>query len=191
MLARAEQLPGLRQWESRVWSELSLEDYRALLAELALPATEAPAPRAGSGGGPEHPERASWAWLSGAAAQLKQNVRAVTKAVQETANLKDAGDTRDVLAGNGDGRGNPNSPGAALYSFGSGLKSREVRAKLARAASPAALLRSMSAGRLEKAPGLSSRPSFVPSARSSGWEQRLPGAGSTETHMRTANMDSA
>jgi len=68
MLAKSDEEPSLRHWESRVWSELTIEDYKALVAELMLSEAKRQSVEAqtyGTGGGGGNSGSGSLGWLSG------------------------------------------------------------------------------------------------------------------------------
>jgi len=139
LLAKGGEDPGVRHWESRVWSELSIHDYRALASELTRSESrreQMEAERAG-----DSPRDHGWSWLSGAAAQLKQNVKAVKHAVKETTAAA------ALLDAKSEARGEPEALRAPRPRGSKGNPS--VRG-LARAVSPAGLFRSISSGRLER-----------------------------------------
>mmetsp|Transcript_89413 Transcript_89413/g.279882 ORF Transcript_89413/g.279882 Transcript_89413/m.279882 type:complete len:309 (+) Transcript_89413:2-928(+) len=177
MLARAEESPGVRRWEHRVWSEIGIEDYKAVLDELP-PSTPPRVPPPDRSQSPESSQH-GWSWLSGAAAQLKSGARAMRHSMKEP---KDAS-IKDVKEGSGheDAKAGAHTQGASIFSFGGSLKNSTPTAarKIARAVSPASLLRSVSAGRLDRP---SSR-SFVPPTRG-GRREPADGSEGVRTALR-------
>lgn len=121
LLANVSEDPGLRHWESRAWSEVSVEDYKALAAELALSEARRSAAegrllkRGLSIDGPEEDSATGRGWL--------QNVRLGFSRVARHAAAKE----RAPALGSG----------GAAKSF-------------MRSVSPSAIVRSMSSGRLDR-----------------------------------------
>jgi len=146
LLAKMEGEPNIKHWESRVWSDISVHDYKTLTAFLTL--SETRLEREAQAHPTDSPRDHGWGWFTSAAAEIKKNVKAVQDAVKETTTvaaavksnrppLQDAGREGDLMRAQrlrGGVRGKP--PTTAL--------------NLARAVSPAALFRSMSSGRLDR-----------------------------------------
>merc|ERR1719195_953820 len=68
MLTKLGEDPQLWNWEARIWSELSLEDYRALAQELILSENRSRAAEARvaayRAGSPDSAKNSSRSWLS-------------------------------------------------------------------------------------------------------------------------------
>jgi len=152
MLCPAGRTPSLRNWESRVWSELSIDDYKALAA--ALDAMEMKAERSCA----DSERVQSRKWYS----QLKHNFKAVTHVLKESTSqaLKD-GQSEALHSGL--------SSGGGTFGRRSNRKGGNPAREFARAVSPAAIFRSVSTGRLER-PTAPSPPQTSREQKAARWE---------------------